>query len=145
MNKISGKQIIKKHKNKEKQERQHQNKNQNTRHRVNASEIELHKGHSYVIRLLEVPEVMRCIGWDDSYFAGSSVERDLDFGGANASGIEDLDFWCNVAGNSYSIWHYLPWWAALLGTFGKFVNHTPTAISDLDITLAEIDELEDSD
>ena len=50
------------------------------RHRVDASEIELYKGHSYVIRLLEVPEVMRCIGWDDSYFVS---------GGANASTLEE--------------------------------------------------------
>ena len=82
---------------------------------------------------------MRCIGWDDSYFVGNSGY------GSNASTLEDLDLWCNVAGNSYSIWHYLPWWAALLGTFGKFLNNTPTVISDVDTTLAEIDELGDSD
>lgn len=108
------------------------------RHVVSAGESDLHNGHTHIVRLLEVPEVMRCIGWDDEYWH-------KDTRGLASGTLEDLDNWCNIAGNSYSIWHYLPWWAALLATYGKFVNEPALTLSAVDATHAEIEELVDSD
>ena len=101
------------------------------RHRLIDGEQASHSGKSFCVRLLEVPEVMRCIGWDDSCWHEST----------RCSTLEDLDNWCNVAGNSYSIWHYLPWWASLLATYGKFLHQAAPAPDVDDVVNAEIDVL----
>ena len=56
------------------------------------------------------------IGYSDSFLGKTS---DLQF-----SRVEDLFYLTNLAGNSYSMFHYLPWHCALLSVYGRFQeNH----------------------
>lgn len=68
------------------------------------------KGKS-TIRLAEAFEVMRLMGWADQYWRGTPTY---------ASGDELLDLVEGLAGNAYSVWNFVPWYIALLATFGRF-------------------------
>ena len=70
----------------------------------------------FCIRLVEAFEAMRMIGYSDSFWGKTS---DLQF-----SRVEDLFYLTNIAGNSYSMFHYLPWHCALLSVYGRYQeNH----------------------
>ena len=61
---------------------------------------------------------MRCIGWDDRYWKVPRAEKMT---------LEEMELWVNIAGNSYCIWHFLPWYLSLLGTYGKYLNDNDPA------------------
>ena len=86
------------------------------RHTLQDEDIELGRRFSPVARVLKIPEVMRCIGWSDQYWATDNRAW---------MSLEEMEMWMNIAGNSYSIWHFIPWYCALLATFGKFVGESP--------------------
>ncbi len=72
------------------------------------------------IRLLEAFECMRLIGWDDTCWLCPPSSNPTD---------ETLELLEDMAGNAYTIWHYVPWMLALLATFGKFSTSMPDANS----------------
>lgn len=65
-----------------------------------------------VVRCLEPFEYMRFQGWDDRQWRRVS---DVD------GGIDFYELCANLAGNSYSIFHFGPWAIATLSTWGRFV------------------------
>eukprot|EP00959_Pyramimonas_sp_CCMP1952_P046192 964686-Pyramimonas_sp.AAC.1 len=62
------------------------------------------------IRLAEVFELMRLVGWPDSEWAVSDEVM-----------VEgQIDTISNMCGNAFSFWHYGPWWAAMVSTCGMY-------------------------
>ena len=81
------------------------------RYRMAASDVARCAPHKFWIRLVEAHECMRLIGWQDCMWSG---------GQHRIASIDDIFGLCNSLGNSYSLFHWLPWHCALQSTFGKF-------------------------
>ena len=71
--------------------------------------------HTHGLRLLEPFESMRMIGWDDSFWEDGVDYMDAD--------LETMLLLCNMAGNAYCAFHYLPWTCAVISTHGRFLQH----------------------
>ena len=72
----------------------------------------------FEVRVLEGFEYFRLQGWKDEWF--QRIPSEL-------WNVEYLELLCNLAGNSYSIFHFIPWQCALWLTYGAHVQ-PPTAL-----------------
>jgi hypothetical protein len=69
------------------------------------------------IRALEAVEYMALQGWDRSEWA---VKASFDTRRMNLGSQEYVELVANLAGNAWSIWHYVPFKLALCATIGRF-------------------------
>ena len=85
------------------------------RYQLVGEEALAHAPRKFGIRLVEGYEHMRMSGWDDDAW-------NLDPNLKQPMSAEDVFRLMNMAGNAYSVWHWLPWTLSLLSTFGKFID-----------------------
>ncbi len=111
------------------------------RYRLDPDEALEHAPHKFGIRVVEAYECMRMIGWADEWYTifPSTFCWDLD----------RLEGLVNMAGNAYTAFHFLPWYLALLATWGKFLPDSsappPPASAPADAYDAEMwDDIPDS-
>ena len=71
------------------------------------------------VRLIEAVEVLAMQGWHESWWrAMDSDDRSHAFGKLDDQ--HKVQLVCNMAGNAFCIWHFLPLQIATLATVGKF-------------------------
>ena len=95
------------------------------RYKMAASDQVRYAPHKFGIRLVEAYECMRFIGWQDCMWTAGGQHK--------ISSIDDLFGLCNLAGNSYSLYHWLPWHCALQSTCGKFATAGNTTMGPVEI------------
>ena len=85
------------------------------RYRLRGEDALKHAPRQFGIRAVEGYEHMRMSGWDDSFW---NCEANI----SNPMVAEDVFRMMNMAGNSYSIFHWVPWTLCLVSTFGQFAK-----------------------
>ena len=84
-----------------------------------------HPGKSHFIRVLEPYEAFRLMGWSDHFWSLSHADPLFDDNGEDVSNcptVERAEHLHKLAGNAYSIYHFVPWLCSLLSAFGRFAK-----------------------
>ena len=81
------------------------------RYRFRGDDVDRYAPRTHGVRIIEAFEAMRFAGWSDHFWSAQHP---------NAQTIEDLETWVNVSGNSYYVFHWVPWFCSLLSTYGRY-------------------------
>ena len=81
------------------------------RHRMSRDEQKERGGRKFCVRLVEGFEAMRMSGYSDEFWGKVVIDT-----------VEDVFYLTNIAGNSYSMFHYLPWHCALMSVAGRYMD-----------------------
>ena len=88
----------------------------------------------FVVRLLEPFECFRLVGWQDFWWVPYQGKR------ARAFSASDLGLYFNLAGNAFSCFHYLPWMASMLATWGRYLNAPPPSLHASAVAQPPVDQ-----
>ena len=84
---------------------------------------------THLIRVIEAFEAMRMVGWSDQFWHPDTPR--LFSGRDEPAHLERI---CNIAGNSYSVYHLIPWTLTKWSLVGTFLPSTGDAVAtDYDV------------
>ena len=78
-------------------------------------------GKTTLVRLVEAFEALRMIGYSDTFWGDVSE--------VSFASDKYLFMLTNIAGNSYPLFHYIPWHCSLVSTYGRFMEDPDVKMS----------------